>query len=422
MRQNCQKLVLECSGVLDKTAMRTHASGKNPWLTTARGDPLDWSDIRDRIDLADVATALLGPAPGRRGERGRRRWWPCPFHEDKNPSFAVEPGKRWWKCYGCSEHGDAASLVMRLRGLTFPEAVRWLAEQAGIVMPSRGKLIRPRPPADKPGKAAARPPDPPSGLPLADALALVEHAAKRIWTPEGADALEYLRGRGLTDETISQARLGWTPGVSIPTKDGARFWTVKGIVIPWLDGDRLALVKIRRPEGSKPPRYVEAYRDRPGIYPGFTVVQPGRPLIVVEGELDALLLGQALGDLAAVLTLGPASVRPEGSTYLPMLAAPAWYLAHDADGAGDKAASGWPARAIRVRPPGPYKDWTEAAQARIALRRWWTDRLGGPRHRRCSVGMSYPPGAGECQPGTRNPASWYRVPGGDPCAAFLSAT
>jgi hypothetical protein len=75
--------------------------------------------------------------------------------------------------------------------------------------------------------------------------------------------------------------------------------------------------------------------------------------------------------------LGPASVRPEGSTYLAMLAAPDWYLAHDAVAAGDKAASGWPARAVRVRPPGPYKDWTEAAQAGIDLRRWWTDRLGG---------------------------------------------
>jgi hypothetical protein len=214
-------------------------------------------------------------------------------------------------------------------------------------------------------------------LPLADALSLVTEAAGRLWTPEGADALKYLRGRGLTHQTIKAARLGWTPGVSIPVRDEARFWTVNGIVIPWLDGDGLALVKIRRPEGSKPPRYVEAYRDRPGIYPGPGIVQPGRPLVIVEGEFDALLLGQALGDLAAVVTLGPASIRPEGLTYLPMLAAPAWYLAHDADAAGDKAASGWPARAVRVRPPGPYKDWTEAAQAGIELRRWWTDRLGG---------------------------------------------
>jgi hypothetical protein len=77
-----------------------------------------------------------------------------------------------------------------------------------------------------------------------------------------------------------------------------------------------------------------------------------------------------------------------------MLPAPAWYLAHDSDAAGDKAAEGWPARAVRVRPPGPYKDWTDASKDGVHLRRWWTNRLGGPRLRRCSRGMSYRPGDG----------------------------
>src|SRR5205823_3658421 len=64
-------------------------------------DRIDWKTERERIDLAAVATRLLGPAPGRRGERGRRLWWSCPFHTDPNPSFAVDPGKPFWKCYGC---------------------------------------------------------------------------------------------------------------------------------------------------------------------------------------------------------------------------------------------------------------------------------------------------------------------------------
>ena len=68
---------------------------------------------------------------GRRGENGRRVWWRCPLgtHADANPSFAIEPGKPWWRCYGCGEHGDAASLVMRLQGWPFTEAVEWLAER-----------------------------------------------------------------------------------------------------------------------------------------------------------------------------------------------------------------------------------------------------------------------------------------------------
>ncbi len=337
------------------------------WKMTTPPGRLDWPAIRDQTDLAAVATSLLGPAPGRRGGKGRL-WWKCPFHDDANPSFHVNPVKRTWKCYGCSEHGDAAALAMKLKHCTFPEAVEFLAGKAA---PS-GKPPAPRPPAAGPAKAAGRPHEMPSGLPLADALTLVDEAAARLWTPEGANALSYLRNRGLTDATIKTARLGWTSRVSIPVKDGTRFWDVSGIVIPWRDRDRLTMVKIRRPEG-KEPKYAEAYRDLPAMFPAPSVIRRGKPLVIVEGEFDALLLGQELAALAAVVTLGSASARHEGSTYLAMLAAPTWYLAHDADDAGNKAASGWPARARRVRPPDPHKDWTEAHQAGIDLRRWWTE-------------------------------------------------
>jgi hypothetical protein len=217
-------------------------------------------------------------------------------------------------------------------------------------------------------------------LPLTEALALVEAAEQRLWLPEGAEALAYLRGRGLTDTTIRRAHLGWVAKVMLPTADGARFWRATGIVIPWWDRDRLVLVKIRQPEG-RVPKYVEAFRDRPRIYPGPEAIRPGKPLIVCEGEFDALLLGQELGELASVITLGSASARPGPDILGLMLAAPVWYLATDADGAGDKAAAGWPARARRVRPPAPHKDWGEATQAGIDVRRWWIEEafpLDGP--------------------------------------------
>jgi CHC2 zinc finger len=106
----------------------------------------DWNAIKDRVNAAKIATNLMGPAPGRRGERGRRLWWRCPFHNDKNPSLGIEPGKPWWRCFGCGEHGDAANLVMRINKVAFPEAVRMIAELAGTETASGGSS-RPRPPA-----------------------------------------------------------------------------------------------------------------------------------------------------------------------------------------------------------------------------------------------------------------------------------
>jgi DNA primase len=145
--------------------------------TTARSERIDWPTLRGSIDLADVATRLLGNAPGRRGDRSRRLWWKCPFHEDRNPSFCVEPGKPSWKCWGCGEHGDAARLVMKSQGMTFPEALRFLA---GDSSRSGTAHKAPRSPAralsaDETGKS--------SGIPLSAAWELVEKAEHSLWRP-----------------------------------------------------------------------------------------------------------------------------------------------------------------------------------------------------------------------------------------------
>jgi hypothetical protein len=215
-------------------------------------------------------------------------------------------------------------------------------------------------------------------MPEADALALVESAAARLWSREGADALAYLTGpRCLSPDTIRAARLGSSPGVMIPRADGTGFRAL-GWVAPWFASGRLALVKVRQPDGRRP-KYVEAFRDpaRAICYPSPEAIRPGRRLVVTEGEFDALCLGEAVAGLAAVVTLGSASARPEPTALGAMLAAAPWYVATDRDDAGDKAAAGWPARARRVRPPGPYKDWTEAKAAGVDLARWWRDILAG---------------------------------------------
>jgi DNA primase len=330
----------------------------------------NWNDIKPRVDFGRVAAALLGPAVKR---EGRRLLWPCPYHDDRNPSFAVDPQSGTWKCWPCNLGGDAPKLILKLKRMTFPEAIRLVTELAGIVTTSEPSASpAPRPATglivSKPAKAAIRPPERLSGLPLADALSLVHNAAGRLWEPEGAKALAYLHDHGLTDETIRAARLGVVRSVSIPTREVDRCYSAQGVVIPWFDGDRLSLVKIRQPKGRQP-KYAEAFRYRPGIFPDPAVIEPGHPLIITEGEIDCLLLAQEPRDLAAVVTLGSASSNPDSGILMELMPATPWFVALDGDEAGDESASCWPARADRVRPPGSFKDWTEAVQGRVNLRR-----------------------------------------------------
>jgi hypothetical protein len=292
-------------------------------------------------------------------------WWLCPFHDDKNPSLQVSLGKSWWQCRGCGKHGDAVNLVRHLHPeLGFRAAVE-VAIGGPVSKTASQRTTRPAEPSPPP-----TPPGPLGMTPVA-ALDLVVAAEALLWSPAGVRVRRYLRDRGLSEATIKAARLGCAPKVEARTADG-RPYTARGVVIPWFDGDRLALVNVRQPEGTHP-KYREVFRDHPTFYPGRHVIQPGKPLIITEGEFDCLLLTQELGERAAVVTLGSASARPDTGILGSMLAAPVWFLAHDNDAAGDRAAEGWPASARRVRPPS--KDWTAAYLAGVNLARLWRERL-----------------------------------------------
>ncbi len=105
-----------------------------------------------------------------------------------------------------------------------------------------------------------------------------------------------------------------------------------------------------------------------------------------------MLLGQELRDLAAIVTLGSSSNRPDLITRAGMLAACPWFIATDGDQAGDRAADEWPTVRTRVRPPEPFKDWTEAAQAGVDLRLLV---VAPPRVGRGPCGTSWPTGVGD---------------------------
>jgi len=323
------------------------------WSMTVPGNRIEWSEVRDWVDLGAVATNLLGAAAKR---QGRRLLWPCPFHNDHDPSFQVDLTRKTWRCWVCAIGGDAAELVKRINHCDFPTAVKYLADLSGVVPFSGGPTIHP-PPAPAASKRASPPPDEPSGLPLDEASTLVDEATECLWGPGGGRALTYLQRRGLTHETIRAAGLGFTPRVMIPTKEGDRCYPFSGITIPWRDRARVTRIKIRRLDDGKP-KYAEAFHDRPLIYPDPAVIRPGKPLIVCEGEFDCLLLAQQLPE-ASVVTLGSASARTDPAVLSRMLSSPRWFIALDADTAGDSAAAKFPASAIRVRPPGPGKDWGE---------------------------------------------------------------
>ena len=120
----------------------------------------------------------------------------CPFHGEKTPSFVVTPARESWHCFGCGLGGDIFSFVMQRDGVAFPEALRTLAQRAGVEIDERTKR-------EDAHKARLR------GV-LDSAIAF--YHAVLTNSKAGTVALDYLHARGFTDETIETHQLGWAPG------------------------------------------------------------------------------------------------------------------------------------------------------------------------------------------------------------------
>lgn len=333
---------------------------------------------------------------------------PCPWcgGEDR---FTVSPARGesgLWCCRQCERGGDGIDLLCSDAGggLSFEQACRALrltrklnVEANGTQRRARGskrpaeKPTRtPKPPKAKP--ALLRPP----GVPWQDkARAFVEESRRALWkdTAAAASARAYLAGRGLTEETIRAAGLGVNAQSRRPLRtswgllprerkrekecsQGGRIWLPRGIVIPWEIGPALWKVNIRRPSGDLRsgggPKYAQVAGVRPStsdapawstnaLY-GADALTPGAPAVLVEGELDALAVRQAAGDLAVSVatgsTYGARKPRWIGrlSGCRPVL------LAFDAEEPGEKAARYWrgvlPDEALPLR-WRPY--WQDAA-------------------------------------------------------------
>ena len=149
-------------------------------------------ELRGRVSLAGLV--------GRRvklSRRGREYGGLCPFHHEKTPSFYVVEDKNFFHCFGCGAHGDAIGFVMRADNLDFLEAVEKLAGEAGLSAPQASAEEREKARRQK------------TLLETLEAAAAFYESS--LWGPDGKAARDYLRRRGLDEDTIRRFRLGWAP-------------------------------------------------------------------------------------------------------------------------------------------------------------------------------------------------------------------
>lgn len=153
----------------------------------------DVDQVRERTDLL----ALIGQFVALK-KRGGRYTGLCPFHQEKTPSFSVDPEKGFWKCFGCGKGGDAFTFLMQLERLTFPEALERLAERAGV-------------------QPAVTSYDAPKRKEERDFLFEVNAAAaaafhKALLGTAGTAARDYLQRRGISAAFAERFGLGYAPG------------------------------------------------------------------------------------------------------------------------------------------------------------------------------------------------------------------
>lgn len=299
-------------------------------------------EIRSRINILDVISEYVALKPAGKSHKGL-----CPFHTEKTPSFNVSEEFQSWHCFGCGEHGDVFSFVMKIENLTFAEVLERLAKKTGVELQrsndrqtSRRELLS-----------------------RINSLAAAYYAALLKRTQI---ATEYLRSRGLADETIEGFRLGYAPpawdglsrymaGKKVNPADAAQAGLlIKGergyydrfrhrIVFPILDIQERIIGFGGRAIGDDQPKYLNSpetplFSKTRALY-GLNLARKkiaGDDLaVVVEGYMDVIAAHQAgfgncVATLGTALTLDHTSVL---SRYTRKIV-----LAYDADSAGMKAA------------------------------------------------------------------------------------
>ena len=325
--------------------------------------PPDFLDeIRTRLPVSSVVGRNV-----KLQRRGREFVGLSPFTNEKTPSFTVNDQKGFYHCFSSGEHGDIFTFLMKTQNLGFPEAVERLAEEAGLEVP--------RATPEEAQRAKRR-------TTLQDAVEFACHFyEQKLRSPEGRAAYDYLRERGLSDDTIKTYRLGYAPGgnalkaalaregiaeeISIearllsPGQEGRSSFDFfrERVLFPICDARNRPVAFGGRVMGQGEPKYLNS-PETPLFHKGsivYALAQARKDasdkaeVIVAEGYMDVIAMAEA-GIRNAVAPLGTALT--EQQIMLLWRIAPEPILCFDGDAAGRKAALRAAERCLPILEPG----------------------------------------------------------------------
>ena len=276
------------------------------------------ADLLNRIDIVEVVGKHVQLKKG-----GANLMGLCPFHNEKSPSFTVSPTKQFYHCFGCGAHGSAIGFLMEHAGLGYVEAIKDLAQSAGMTVPEESGA------GDQQRRDGA------------DTVALVTlmDRANRFYRERlkaEPTAIEYLKGRGLSGQVAARFGLGYAPdewnaleavfgdqyggkpmadtGLVIDGEKGRRYDRFRGRVTFPIRNTRGQLIGFGgRVIGAGDPKYLnspetplfEKGRELYGLFEARQAIREADRALVVEGYMDVVALAQH-GVAYAVATLGTA--------------------------------------------------------------------------------------------------------------------
>ena len=318
-------------------------------------------ELRRRVTLSDVI--------GKRvvlKKQGNRRVGLCPFHNEKSPSFHVRDDEGYYHCFGCGAGGDAITFLREKEGMAFMDAVRSLAEMAGMDVPDSG------------------PHDPEASARRNQALAILDDAARYFQSTLAAGetpAGRYLASRGLDQRAIEMFRLGYAPrqglipGLSKLGHEEAQMldsglvrrsdrdqsvypYFRHRLMFPIFDSrGKVIAFGGRALDDDQQPKYINSaesplFQKKSVLYGAHlarAAVKDGLPLLVTEGYMDVIAVHMS-GLAAAVAPLGTALTEDQISLLWRMDEQPV--LCFDGDRAGKAAALKALIRALPLLEPG----------------------------------------------------------------------